>query len=128
MTAISWLERVSAAAGLAAGHAQIVGERLLPEEERAVIGRVMDLSLPRKLRLARRLWRDRRLDPVARTPLLAAMDYAVLPVKVTPVRLGPFREIEKVVGLGVLLWLLVRLAPRDVVVEHLTAIEPPTGS
>lgn len=118
-------QRVSGAAGRAAERAQGLADRVLTEDERGLIGRVMDLPLQKKLQLARRLWRDPRMGAAARAPLLAGLVYAVLPLKVTPKVLGPLREFEKVVGLGVLLWLLVRLAPRDVVAEHLDALERP---
>ena len=119
------VERVFAAADRAAERAEQIAGRVVPEEERSLIGRVMELSLHKKVLLARRLWRDPRMGAAARTPLIAGLVYAVLPLKFTPKFLGPLRDFEKIVGLGVLLWLLIRLAPRDVIAEHLEALEPP---
>jgi hypothetical protein len=119
------IERVSGAAGHAAGRAQALAARAVPEAERGVIRRAMDLPLNKKLALVRRLWRDPRMGAAARAPLVAGLVYAVLPIKVTPKVLGPLREFEKVVGLGALLWLLLRLAPRDVIEEHLDALDRP---
>jgi uncharacterized membrane protein YkvA (DUF1232 family) len=117
------IERLSGAAGTAVGRAQALGERLLPAEERALIRRAAGLPLGRRLRLARRLWRDPRVGGAARVPLLVGLAYAVLPVGLLPRRLGPLRRVEKAVGLAALLWLLVRLAPQDVLAEHLDAVE-----
>jgi hypothetical protein len=119
------VERLSSAAGRAVGQAQALADRAVPEEDRSLIGRVMELPLRKKLTLARALWRDPRMSSFARAPLIAGLAYAVVPIKVTPKVLGPLREFEKVVGLGALLWLLIRLAPHDVIREHLDKIERP---
>lgn len=119
------VQRASSAAGRAVGRAEVLAERALPAAERDIIRRTMDLPLRKKLVLARRLWRDPRMGMAARTPLIAALAYAVLPVKLTPLKLGPLRSVEKVVGLGALLWLMLRLAPHDVVEHHLNALDRP---
>src|SRR5437867_2772573 len=93
------IERMSATAGRAVGRAQALADRAVPEEERGLIRRVMDLPLRKKLQLARRLWRDPRTGARARAPLLAGLAYAVFPLKFTPKALGPLREVEKLVGL-----------------------------
>lgn len=120
------LERVTEAAGRIAGQAETIADRVVPPAERSLIGRAMELPLQKKLGLARRLWRDERVGGVARGALLASAAYAVLPIKVTPRFLGPLREAEKVVGLGVLLWLLIRLAPQEALAEHLDALDRPS--
>ncbi len=119
------VERAGEAAGRAAGRAQEIADRVVPGEERGLVRRAMALPLRKKLRLARRLWRDPRMGAAARAPLIAGLAYAVLPIKVTPRFLGPLREFEKVAGLALLLWLLVRLAPRDVLAEHIEDLERP---
>lgn len=118
-------DRVSGAAGAAIGHAEAIADRVAPEADRGLIRRVMDLPMRKKVQFARRLWRDPRMSQYARLPVLAGLAYAVLPLRVTPKVLGPVREVERVAGLAVLLWLLVRLAPRDAVTEHLDALEKP---
>lgn len=118
-------DRVSEAAGRAVGQAQVLADRVVPEEERGLIRRVLDLPWSKKLRLARRLWTDPRMGAAARAPLIAGLAYTVLPIKVTPPVLGPLRDYEKLVGLAVLLWALIRLAPREVVEEHVGAMERP---
>ncbi len=120
------IERISGAAGRAAGRAQVIADRVVPEEERGLIQRVMDLPLRQQLHLARALWDDHRIGATARASLLAGLAYTVLPIKLSPKALGPLRDFEKVAGIGVVLWLLVRLTPRDVVVEHLDALDRPS--
>jgi hypothetical protein len=119
------IERVAGAAGRVAGRAQIVARRAVPDDERRLIGRAMRLPFRKKFSLARRLWRDPRMGTVARAPLVAGVAYALVPFGLTPRRLGPLRELERIVGLSALLWLLVRLAPRDALAEHLDALEQP---
>ena len=124
-TAGEMIERVSGAAGRAVGRAEAIADRVAPPEERRLIGRAMDLPLSKKFLLARRLWRDERVGVPARAPLIAGLAYAVLPVGLTPARFGPLRGIEKIAGLGILLWLLIRLAPQDVLAEHLDHLDRP---
>lgn len=119
------VRRLSNTAGRVAGQAEVLAERAVPAADRDLIRRAMDLPLRKKLALARRLWRDPRMGVAARAPLLAAIAYAVLPIRLTPLKLGPLRSIEKVAGVGVLLWLLLRLAPPDVVRDHLDTMEKP---
>ena len=118
-------ERVSEAAGRAVGQAQVIADRVVPEEERGVIRRVMDLPVQKQLQLARRLWDDPRMPAAARASVLVGLGYAILPIKLSPRFLGPLRDFEKIVGLGVLLWALLQLAPRDVIDEHLDELEKP---
>lgn len=120
------IERVGQAAGKVTGHAEAAAERVVPHEDRTLIKRAMDLPTTKKITLARRLWRDPRIGAAARAPLIAGLAYAVLPLKVTPKFLGPLREYEKFAGLGLLLWMLVRLAPRDVLEEQINDLERPS--
>lgn len=122
----SVVERATAAAGRTAGRAQALAELAVPGEERELVRRVLNLPLRKQLLLARRLWRDRRIGALARAPLAGGLVYAVLPIKLTPPVLGPLRRFEKVATLALLLWLLVRLAPRDVVRAHLDQVERPS--
>ena len=119
------IDRIGGAAGRAMGRAQVIADRVVPEDERSLIQRVLDLPLRKQLQLARRLWDDPRMGATARASVVAGLAYAVLPIKLSPKALGPLREFEKVVGIGVMLWLLVRLVPRDIVVEHLDALDRP---
>ncbi len=128
-------DRRSAVVGGLARADQLVGElshgaeqlvdRLAPAEERDLIRRALDLSTRKKLLLARRLWTDPRVRDVSRLPIVAGGVYLLLPIKLLPARFGPLRQFEKLVGLGLLLWLLIRLTPDDVLREHLDAIDRP---
>ena len=100
-------------------------DRVAPPADRDLIKRAFDLPTRKKIALVRRLWRDERVRDLSRIPLLAGAAYAVLPIRVLPPKLGPLRDWEKLVGLSLLLWLIVRLTPQAVVREHLEAVERP---
>lgn len=100
-------------------------DRMAPPADRELIKRAADLPTRKKIALVRRLWRDERVRDLSRIPLLAGAAYAVLPIRVLPPKLGPLRDWEKLVGLSLLLWLIVRLTPGAVLREHLEAVERP---
>ncbi|MDQ3653772.1 MAG: hypothetical protein M3457_01660 [Chloroflexota bacterium] len=99
--------------------------RVAPPEDRDLIRRAMDLSGRKKLLLARRLWKDPRVQRTARIPMLGGAVYLISPIKLLPARFGPLRQFEKIVGLGLVLWLIVRITPEDVLREHLDAVDRP---
>ena len=105
--------------------AERAAERAVPAHERDLIRRALDLSTRKKLQLVRRLWQDPRIRDTTRVPMVAGLAYMVLPVKVLPPVLAPLRPFEKVIGLGLILWLIIRLTPEHVLREHLDAVERP---
>ena len=106
-------------------NAERLVDRVAPPAEREIIRRALDLSTPQKARLVRRLWRDPRVRASTRLPMAAGALYLVLPIKLVPPALAPLRRWEKLIGLGLLLWLIVRITPEDVLREHLDAVERP---
>ena len=106
-------------------NAERLVDRVAPPAEREIIRRALDLSTPQKVRLVRRLWRDPRVRASTRLPMAAGALYLVLPIKLVPPALAPLRRWEKLIGLGLLLWLIVRITPEDVLREHLDAVEGP---
>ena len=109
---------------LAQGAERLV-DRVAPPEERELVRRALDLSTRKKFLLARRLWNDPRVRTATRFPMLVGAAYMILPIRLLPARFGPVRQFEKLIGLGVLLWLIVRITPEDVLREHLDAIDRP---
>jgi hypothetical protein len=107
------------------GGAERLADRVAPPEERDLIKRALDLSARKKLLLARRLWKDPRVRRVTRMPMLLGTVYMLLPLRLTPLRFAFIRPWEKLIGLGLLLWLIVRITPEDVLREHLDAVERP---
>ena len=105
--------------------AERIADRVVPPRERDLIRRALDLPTRKKLLLVRRLWRDRRVRDAARVPMVVGAAYMLSPVTVVPRFLTPLRPIEKVIGLSLLAWLIIRITPEDVLREHLDAVERP---
>ena len=105
--------------------AERLAERVSPSSERDLIQRVLDLSARKKLLLARRLWTDPRVRRATRLPMMAGTFYMLLPIRLIPGRFAVIRPWEKLIGLGLVLWLIARLTPEDIIREHLEAIERP---
>ena len=122
---VSGAARAERVAGEVLEGAERFVDRIAPPQERELIRRALDLSTRKKLLLARRLWKDARVQAVTRMPMLAGVLYLMLPIRLLPARIGPLRQWEKLVGLGLLLWLIVRITPEDVLREHLEAVEKP---
>ena len=122
---ISGIVRAEQFAGGLLESAERLVERVAPPAERDLIRRALDLSTRKKLLLARRLWKDPRVQSIARMPMVAGAFYLLLPVRLLPARVGPIRQWEKLAGLGLLLWLIVRITPEEVLREHLEAVERP---
>ncbi len=87
------------------------------------LGRVLGLSLGRKLRLAWRLRRDERVPRYARLPLIVVIAYILSPVHILPRQLGLFRRLDNWLIALLGLWLFVRLVPSDLLEEHLGRVE-----
>jgi hypothetical protein len=109
---------------LAAG-VERLAEGIAPAGDRELIQRALDLSARKKFLLARRLWTDERVQTAARLPMVLGTIYLLLPIHLLPARFGPFRQWEKLIGLAVLLWVIVRIAPEEVLREHLDAVDRP---
>jgi hypothetical protein len=109
----------------AANEAERLAARVAPPTERELIQRALDLPVRGKLQLVRRLWHDQRVRDITRAPLLAGAVYAVAPLRLMPPIFGPLRRFEKLIGLTVLLWLVVRITPEEVLRHHLDELERP---
>lgn len=106
--------------------AERLADKVVPPVERDLVRRAMDLSLRRKLLLVRRLWNDQRVRDITRVPMVMGAAYMLLPIRVLPKVLAPLRSVEKVLGLALLLWLIVRITPDEVLREHLESVEAPS--
>jgi hypothetical protein len=103
--------------------AERLAERVSPASERDLIQRTLDLSARKQLLLARRLWTDPRVRRATRLPMMAGTIYMLLPIRLLPRRFALIRPWEKLIGLGLFLWLIARLTPEDIIREHLNVIE-----
>jgi hypothetical protein len=119
------LKRAERFAGQIVDGAERLAERVAPQSERDLIQRALDLSARKKLLLARRLWRDPRVRKATRLPMFAGTLYMLLPIRLIPMRFAAIRPWEKLIGLGLVLWMIARLTPDDILREHLDAVERP---
>src|SRR5262245_30513834 len=119
------IKRAERLAGELVEGAERLVDRVAPPDERDLVRRALDLSNRKKLLLARRLWKDARVRAATRMPMLIGIAYMLLPIRLVPIRFAMVRPWEKLIGLGLLLWLIVRITPEHVLREHLDAIERP---
>lgn len=122
---VSGIARAERLTGELVEGAHRLADQVAPPSERDLIRRTLDLSTRKKFLLARRLWKDPRVQATTRMPMIAGTVYMMLPIRLLPARFGPIRQWEKLLGLGLLLWLIVRITPEEVLREHLDAVEKP---
>jgi len=81
------------------------------------------LHLPNFARLYWRLWKDRRVSWVARSVLVLAALYLVLPLDAIVDWIPALGQIDDLAVVFVALRGFIRLCPKDVVREHVAAID-----
>jgi uncharacterized membrane protein YkvA (DUF1232 family) len=94
--------------------------------ERDNIGRIIDLPMRGKLRLAASLLRDQRITPTMEAPLFAVVAYVLLPIHIIPKKLFLLRPFDDIIVAALGLWMFVKLTPPEVLGEHLDRIEQDT--
>lgn len=92
-------------------------------EGQALVKRVMRLPLRAKLRLALGLVGDRRVPWLARLLLPALVLYLAMPVDIIPDFIPVIGYLDDALVLVIGVSLFLRLTPRSVLEEHLTALE-----
>lgn len=97
--------------------------RIVTEEERSSIGRMLTLSLGRKLRFVWNLRRDPRVTRQMKVPVVLVILYLILPVHVVPRWVPFFRRLDDLFIAAVGLWLFVKLTPSTLIEEHLNRVE-----
>ncbi len=100
-----------------------MAEEMAQHPNQQNLGRILGLSLARKLRLAWRLRGDQRVPGYARLPLIVVIAYMLSPVHILPRQLRVLRRLDNWLIALVGLWLFVRLVPRDLLEEHLGRVE-----
>ena len=78
--------------------------------------------LPQFVRLYWRLFRDRRVSPLAKALLVASLAYVVWPLDIIPDFLPVIGEVDDVGIVLSGLWLFIRLCPPEVVLERVREI------
>jgi len=89
--------------------------------------RVVALSLPRKVRLARRLLADRRVPLLARAVLPAVVLYLAMPLDIVPDFIPVVGYLDDLLVILGAVWLLLRLVPAAVLEEQVAALEMEAG-
>ena len=89
--------------------------------------RVVALSLPRKVRLARRLLADRRVPLLARAVLPAVVLYLAMPLDIVPDFIPAVGYLDDLLVILGAVWLLLRLVPAAVLEEQVAALEMGAG-
>jgi uncharacterized membrane protein YkvA (DUF1232 family) len=101
--------------------------RATSESDRRLIKRVMKLPIRRKLTLAARLARDRRIPLLVRLVPPALVLYLASPVDVIPDFIPVLGQLDDVVAIVIGVRLLLRYAPRAVIEGHLERLEAPAA-
>jgi len=92
-------------------------------EDRALIDRVLRLSLRRKLRLALALVREPRIPLLVRVIPPALVVYLAMPLDVIPDFIPVVGHLDDVLVLVIGIAVLLRFTPRAVLEEHLARLE-----
>ena len=92
-------------------------------EDRAIVERIMRLSLRRKLRLAAALVREPRIPLLVRVLPPALVLYLAMPLDVIPDFIPVIGQLDDVLVLLVGVAVLLRFTPRAVLEEHLARLE-----
>ncbi len=90
--------------------------------------RTAALPLRDKLSLAARLWRDRRVPWPAKLLLPLLIVYLALPLDLIPDFIPVIGYLDDAAILLLIALLLLRVLPRDVIEEHLAALESKNNS
>jgi uncharacterized membrane protein YkvA (DUF1232 family) len=123
-----WLGLIVAGAAATAvlGLAALAVWRSHDEAGRRLVRRVGRLPLPRKLALAGRLLRDGRVPVALRLLPLALVLYLALPLDIVPDFIPVLGQLDDVLVFAVAAGVLLRFTPREVVEEHVVALEADT--
>jgi len=123
MTAVWIILAVATALVLAVAAAAWRLRRATRPEDRALIDRILRLSLRRKLRLAAALVREPRIPVLVRTLPPALVLYLAMPLDIIPDFIPVIGHLDDVLVLLLGVAVLLRFTPRAVLEEHLARLE-----
>lgn len=89
---------------------------------RTTLAALQRLTWRQRFDVARAIARDRRVPRLARWLPLALAVYLAFPIDVIPDFIPLLGQLDDVLAVALVLWLLVRLVPHEVIDEHLAAI------
>ncbi|MGE0229372.1 MAG: YkvA family protein [Dehalococcoidia bacterium] len=90
----------------------------------ATLAALQCLTWRQRFEVARAIARDRRVPRVARWLPLALAAYLAFPIDVIPDFIPVIGQLDDILAVALVLWLLVRLVPHEVIKEHLAAVAP----
>ena len=123
MTAVWIILAVATALVLAVAAAAWRLRRATRPEDRALIDRILRLSLRRKLRLAAALVREPRIPVLVRTLPPALVLYLAMPLDIIPDFIPVIGHLDDVLVLLLGVAVLLRFTPSAVLEEHLARLE-----
>jgi len=123
MTAVWIILAVATALVLAMAAAAWRLRRATRPEDRALIDRILRLSLRRKLRLAAALVREPRIPVLVRALPPALVLYLAMPLDIIPDFIPVIGHLDDVLVLLLGVAVLLRFTPRAVLEEHLAQLE-----
>lgn len=89
---------------------------------RSTLEALQRLRWRQRFEVARAIARDRRVPRLARWLPLALAAYLAFPIDVIPDFIPVLGQLDDVLAVALVLWLLVRLVPHEVIEEHLATV------
>ncbi|MFN8584066.1 MAG: DUF1232 domain-containing protein [Dehalococcoidia bacterium] len=115
-----WLLLVALAVLLAATAAALQLRR--DPFARATLAALQRFTWRQRFEVARAIARDRRVPRLARWLPLALAVYLAFPIDLIPDFIPVLGQLDDVLAVALVLWLLIRLVPHEVIEEHLAAV------
>lgn len=123
MSALAWIAVFSLILVLVLALGVAVLWRRSSADDRRLVERISGLPFRRKLRLARAMARDRRIPLAIRAIPPALVLYLAMPLDIVPDFIPVLGQLDDVIIVALGVVLLLRFTPRQVLEEHLTAME-----
>jgi len=92
---------------------------------RSTLAALERLTWRQRFEVARAIARDRRVPRLARWLPLALAVYLAFPIDLIPDFIPLLGQLDDVLAVALVLWLLIRLVPHGVIEEHLAAVSAP---
>jgi len=123
VSALAWIAVFSLILVLVLALGVAVLWRRSSADDRRLVERISGLPFRRKLRLARAMARDRRIPLAIRAIPPALVLYLAMPLDIVPDFIPVLGQLDDVIIVALGVVLLLRFTPRQVLEEHLTAME-----
>jgi uncharacterized membrane protein YkvA (DUF1232 family) len=95
---------------------------------RTTLAALRQLSWRQRFEVARAIARDRRVPRIVRWLPLALAAYLAFPLDPIPDFIPVLGQLDDILAVALVLWLLIRLVPHAVIEEHLAGVGASRGS